>query len=148
MELKNIEILLKKYFDSETSISEENELRKYFSSADVLPHLKQYQPMFGYFIDAAAQKMESKVPVKSKIVQLTWFSIAASIAVLVGVVSYVEFRDEAVNTDLGTYDNPEVALVETQRALAMLSNHVNTGIESVIYIKEYKKSKNLIFKQQ
>lgn len=148
MELKDIEILLEKYFDGETSISEENELRKYFSSANVLPHLKQYQPMFGYFSDAAVQKMATKEPLKAKIIRLPWFSVAASIAVLVAVVSYVDYSNEPINTDLGTYDNPEVALAETQRALAMLSNHVNTGIESVIYIKEYKKSKNLIFKQQ
>lgn len=148
MGLKNIEILLEKYFDGETSISEENELRDYFSSGDVLPHLKQYQPIFGYFSVAAAQKMAAIMPEKSKTSQMWWLSIAASIAVLIGVVSYVQYNDKAVNTDLGTYDNPEVALIETQKALAMLSNHVNTGIESVIYVREYKKSKNLIFKQQ
>ncbi|SDX49363.1 hypothetical protein [Flavobacterium degerlachei] len=148
MELKNIEILLEKYFNGETNISEENELRDYFSSADVLPHLKQYQRMFGYFSVAAAQKMKEIKPKKSKTSQVWWLSIAASVAVLIGVVSYVNYNDKAINTGLGTYDNPEVALVETQKALAMLSNHVNTGIESVIYIKEYKKSKNLIFKEQ
>jgi hypothetical protein len=148
MELKNIEILLEKYFNGETNISEENELRDYFSSADVLPHLKQYQRMFGYFSVAGAQKMKDIKPKKSKTSQVWWLSIAASVAVSIGVVSYVNYNDKAVNTDLGTYDNPEVALVETQKALAMLSNHVNTGIESVIYIKEYKKSKNLIFKEQ
>jgi hypothetical protein len=147
MELKDIEILLQKYFDGETSISEENELRKYFSSTDVMPHLRKYKPMFGYFSVAKEQKMEKERPIKPKIRNLGWLSIAASIAVLVGVASYMNYRNEVVNADLGTYDNPEVALKETQRALAMLSNHVNTGIESVIYVKEYKKSKNLIFKQ-
>ena len=93
MELKNIEILLEKYFEGETSISEENELRKYFSSTEILPHLKQYKPMFDYLSVAAAQKLEDKGPVKSKARKLTWLSIAASIAVLVGVVSYVHYRD-------------------------------------------------------
>ena len=147
MELKNIEILLEKYFEGETSISEENELRKYFSTADVSPELMQYKPMFGYFSVAASQKSEMERPIKAEKSKVIWLSIAASVAVMVGIVAYVQNRDDVANPDLGTYDNPEVALQETQRALAMLSTHVNTGIESVIYIKEYKKSKNLIFKQ-
>ena len=144
---KNIEILLEKYFDGETSISEENELRKHFSSSDVEPHLKQYQPMFGYLSVAKKQRSKTKEVMKSKMRQFPWLSIAASIVVLVGVATYVDNRDEVVKSDLGTYDNPEAALKETERALAMLSLHVNTGIESVMYIKEYKKSKSLIFKQ-
>lgn len=147
MELKNIEILLEKYFDGETSISEENELRKYFSSADVSSHLIQYKPMFAYFSVAAAQKSEDKKNIRFAKSKAAWLSIAASIAVIVGVVAYVQNRNATASPDMGTYDNPEVALKETQRALAMLSNHVNTGIESVMYVKEYKKSKNLIFKQ-
>jgi hypothetical protein len=50
-------------------------------------------------------------------------------------------------SELGTYDNPEEALAATQKALAMLSNNVNVGIESVQYIQEYEQSKNKIFKQ-
>jgi hypothetical protein len=147
MELKNIEILLEKYFDGETSISEDKELRKYFLSTDFSPSLEQYKPMFDYFSVAAVQKLEDKGPLRSKVNNTAWLSIAASVAVIVGIVSYLQYRDVVVNPNLGTYDSPEVALIETQRALAMLSNHVNTGIESVMYIKEYKKSKNLIFKQ-
>lgn len=147
MELKNIERLLEKYFDGQTDIAEENELRHYFSSLNVAQHLEQYKPLFGYFSVAADQKLARARPVKFKIRPLGWLSIAASVAVIVGVVGYVQNRDKAASPDLGTYDNPEVALKETQRALAMLSNHVNTGIESVMYVKEYKKSKNLIFKQ-
>jgi hypothetical protein len=147
MELKNIEILLEKYFDGETSISEEDELQKYFSSTDVSPKLSQYKPLFDYFSVAAVQQFGDKVPLKSKVNNTAWLPIAASVAVIVGIVSYLQYRNEVVNSDLGTYENPEVALIETQRALAMVSSHLNTGIESVLYIKEYKKSKNLIFKQ-
>jgi len=147
MELNDIEMLLEKYCDGETSISEENELRKYFLATDVSPKLEQYKPMFDYFSVAGVEKLQYEVSVKSKGSHAAWLSIAASITVIVCIAAYLQFRDEVVNPKLGTYDNPEVALVETQKALAMLSNHVNTGIESVMYVKEYKKSKNLIFKQ-
>ena len=49
MELVKIDYLVEKYFQGETSIAEEKELRSYFSSLDVAPHLEQYKAVFGYF---------------------------------------------------------------------------------------------------
>jgi hypothetical protein len=69
--------------------------------------------------------------------------------VLLGIGTYFYWNttNSTQNQDLGTYDDPEIAFRETQKALALLSNHVNVGIESVQYIEEYQNSKNLIFKQ-
>ena len=149
MELNKIEILLEKYFQGETSIAEENELRTYFSSLDVAQHLEQYKPMFGYFPLAKEQMLQQEIPLQSKKRYVAWLSIAASVVVLLGIGTYVFYNYDNANEkqDLGTYDDPEVALRETQKALALLSNHVNVGIESVYYIKEYQDSKELIFKQ-
>ena len=49
MELKLVEQLLEKYFQGETTIAEEKQLKAYFSSNDVAPHLAKYQALFGYF---------------------------------------------------------------------------------------------------
>ena len=51
------------------------------------------------------------------------------------------------SNDLGTYDDPEVAYKETQKALAKISESVNKGIGSMSYINEYEQSKNRIFKK-
>jgi hypothetical protein len=153
MELNKIEILLEKYFQGETSIAEENELRTYFSSLNVAQHLEQYKPMFGYFPLAKEQMLQQEIPLlpmpRDKKRYVAWLSIAASVVVLLGIGTYVFYNYDTANEkqDLGTYDDPEVALRETQKALALLSNHVNVGIESVYYIKEYQDSKELIFKQ-
>jgi hypothetical protein len=48
--------------------------------------------------------------------------------------------------DLGTYDDPKIALIETQKALSVLSKNVNKGYESVQYITECEIAKNKIFK--
>jgi hypothetical protein len=146
MELDRIDILIEKYFQGETIIAEEKELQHYFSSSDVAQHLEQYRPMFGYFAKAKEQEFTYKIPVQSKR-NRTWLSVAASIVILFGVGTYVYFNNDNQSGDLGTYDNPETAFRETQKALAMLSNNVNAGIESVKYVKEYQDSKNLIFKQ-
>lgn len=151
MELNKIEILLEKYFEGETNSMEEKELRNYFSSPNVAQHLAQYKSLFGYFSFAATQKFTPETvqlpTFRDKKSKVLWLSIAASVVIMLGVGSYVYFDNKVTNQDLGTYDNPEIALKETQKALAMLSTHVNTGIESVIYIQEYEDSKQLIFKQ-
>lgn len=147
MEFSKIEILLEKYFEGQTNISEENELRNYFSSSNVLPHLEQYKPLFGYFSVAKKEEFKPNIQLQSKRFRVTWLSIAASVVVLLGIGTYVYFNTNAnQNQDLGTYNNPEVAFKETQKALALLSNQVNIGIESVHYVEEYQNSKNLIFK--
>jgi hypothetical protein len=150
MESNKIETLLEKYFQGETSIAEENQLRDYFSSPNVSPNLEQYKPIFGYLALAKEQNFEQEIVLKSKKRNLAWLSIAASVVVLLGIgtYSYFNYYNINQNQDLGTYDDPEIAFRETQKALSMLSTHLNTGIESVQYIQEYENSKNLIFKQQ
>ncbi|UQD57597.1 hypothetical protein [Flavobacterium sp. K5-23] len=145
MELDKIDIILEKYFQGETSISEENELKAYFSSSNIAPHLEEYKPMFSYFGAGKEQKFEKEIPLLANKRYVAWVSIAASIVVLFGIITFVFTEDKVMSKELGTYDDPEVALKETQKALAMLSGQVNVGIESVIYVKEYENAKNKIF---
>ena len=149
MELNKIEILIEKYFQGETSIVEEKELHSYFSSQDVAPHLEQYKTMFGYFTQAKKQEFAQEIPQIAKKRNVMWFSVAASIAVLLGVATlYMININEPVNhqNELGTYESPEIAFKETQKALALLSLNVNVGIESVMYVQEYETAKKRVFK--
>lgn len=148
MELDKIEALLGKYFEGETTLAEENELKIYFSSAAVAPHLQQYQPLFGYYAAEKNLNFEQQLVVpKSKKSPIIWISIAASVVVLlgVGIYSFNNMNDVNANQELGTYDNPEEAFKETQKALAMLSNHVNVGIESIQYVENYENTRDQIF---
>ncbi|HLF53446.1 hypothetical protein [Flavobacterium sp.] len=146
MELDRIEILLEKYFQGETSIAEENELKDYFSSSDVAQHLEQYQSLFGYFSQAKEQKFKQEIPLQSKKRNVAWLSIAASVVVLLGIGTFTYLNyNNAEKQDLGSYDDPEVALRETQKALALLSENVNVGIESVQYVEEYETARDKVF---
>ncbi|MCP2029439.1 hypothetical protein L1276_004626 [Flavobacterium sp. HSC-32F16] len=151
MELDKIENILEKYFQGETTIAEENQLKEYFSSPSVAQHLEQYKPIFGYFSQVKQQKSTQDIPLKTKKRNVVWLSIAASVVVLLGIGTFYFAGEKTtpvvVQSELGTYDNPEEALAATQKALALLSNNVNVGIESVQYINEYEQSKNKIFKQ-
>ena len=149
MELDKIEIILEKYFDGKTSIAEEKELKDYFTSSNVAQHLEQYQPLFGYFSQAKQEQYKAVVPLKTEKRNIvSWISIAAAVVVLLGVGTFTFMNYNVKKSqDYGTYDDPEVAFKETQKALALISEHVNTGIESVGYINEYEQSKNKIFKK-
>ena len=150
MELDKIKIQLEKYFRTETSIAEENELRDYFSSSDVPPSLEQYKPIFGNLDLEKDPKFDQEILLKSRNRNWLWLSVMASVVVLLGIgaFGYINFYNADQDQNLGTYDDPEVAFRETQKALSKLSVNLNTGFESVQYIEEYEKSKNLIFKQQ
>lgn len=148
MALDRIEILIEKYFEGETSIAEEKELKAYFSSSDVAQHLEQYKPVFGYFSQAKQEQFTASIPLKSKRRKIVaWLSVAASVVVMLGIGFFAyQNTSEPNQENLGVIDDPEIAFRETQKALALISKHVNTGIESVNYLGEYQQSKNKIFK--
>lgn len=149
MELDKIKIQIEKHFRSETSVAEERELRDYFSSSDVPPSLEQYKPIFGYFDLEKEPKFDQEILLKSRNRNWLWLSVMAAVAVLlgIGVFGYFNYYNLAKYQNLGTYEDPEIAFTETQKALSKLSTNLNTGFESMQYIKEYENSKNLIFKQ-
>lgn len=149
MALDRIEKLLEKYFEAQTSIAEEKELKAYFSSSDVAQHLEQYQPLFGYAIKAKQEQFTATIPLKTKKRnRVVWLSVAASVVVLLGVGLFTfNNYNQSEYEDLGTIEDPEIAFRETQRALDMISESVNRGIGSMEYIKEYEQSKNKVFKK-
>ena len=142
MELKLVEQLLEKYFQGDTTIAEEKQLKAYFSSNDVAPHLAKYQSLFGYFETQKETKFEQKLPLQPrKQNTVKWIGIAASFVVLFGLATFYFYPSEPKQEDLGTYDNPEEAFAATQKALLMVSEQVNIGMESVVYLEEYEKTK-------
>ena len=144
MELHKIESLLEKYFEGETSVAEENQLKDYFSSADVAPEMEPYRPMLTYFKRAKAETAHKTFELPTmKTNRIAWLSIAASAVVLLGVG--LMFLNQSQPQDLGTFDDPEVAFRETQKALDLLSGNVNKGIQGMQYVQEYEDVKTSVF---
>ena len=145
MEQNNIKILIDKYFNGNTTITEENQLKNYFSNENVADDLKQYQPIFQYFSTQEKVTFEPNITLKSNKKPVYYLSIAASIILLIGLGTYFKMNNTSSNNDLGSYDSPEVAFKETQKVLQMLSSNVNIGVNSVAYFNEYQETKNIIF---
>lgn len=150
MELNVVELLLEKYFQGKTNILEENELRDYFYSSNVAPHLESYKNIFGYSALSKEQNIEQKTLTKRKKRILARIAIAALAITLLGIgaYGYFNFYDRNQTNNLGTCNNPEVAFIEAQKALMMISKQLNSGMKSAQYVQEYEKSKKLIFKPQ
>lgn len=140
MVLNNIEKLLEKYENGETSLKEEHVLKNYFSSDTVAPHLEMYKPMFAYFLVNKQEQFTKDVPLKTKRnFNYKWISVAAVAVLMLGfyfnepiVSSYEEYA-------YGTYSEPEDALNELSNSLAMISSHFNKGTSTVNYLNEVNK---------
>jgi hypothetical protein len=146
MESAEIKELLEKYFEGETTVAEEKELARYFAGP-VAPELEMYRSYFGFF----AQEKEVSLPVKQlqqvRKLQYTFISAAAAILVLLGIGYYSFYGTESTGKS-GVINDPQEAYQETQKALMMLSGHLNKGVESMQYLEKVEESKNRIFKKE
>ncbi len=138
MELANIEKLLEKYLDAETTIAEEKQLKSYFLSDNVAPHLQEYQSMFGYFSTSKNERFTKTIQLKSQKVNWKWLSVAASVVLLVSV--YTGYQNNQQKKAENIYQ-------ETQMAFGMLAANLNKGNVAIAQLQYFENTKNKVFKQ-
>ena len=138
MELANIEKLLEKYLDAETTIAEEKQLKSYFLSDNVAPHLQEYQSMFGYFSTSKNERFTKTIQLKSQKVNWKWLSVAASVVLLVSV--YTGYQNNQQKKAEKIYQ-------ETQMAFGMLAANLNKGNVAIAQLQYFENTKNKVFKQ-
>ena len=156
MVLNNIEKLLEKYDNGETTLKEEQQLKHYFTQETVAPHLEMYKPMFAYFLVNQQEQFTKDVPLKTRrTFNYKWISVAAVAVLMFGFYFNSSFGGE----DLGTYNEPELAYNEVVKSLEMISNSIQKGtaqvnylgelekgLSQVNYLNEVEKTTNIIFK--
>ncbi len=147
-DLKNIEQLLEKYYNGETSLDEERKLQWFFETQDVPERLQSEKKMFSYY---HSRKKETSSPgLNDKLIDLierqdrlsgrsarsrfiAWAgSAAAVIIVLLAVwLTYEKpFSKESYIFE-DTYDNPELAYLEARKVLYMVSEKMNEGTHNL-----------------
>lgn len=140
MVLNDIEKLLEKYENGETSLKEEQQLKNYFSQETVAAHLEMYKPMFAYFFVSKQERFTKDVPLKTKrFFNYKWISVAAVVVLMFGV--YFNKPNE-----FGTYneDQAELAYNDVVKSLEMISKHFNKGATTVGYLNEMNKGRSTI----
>jgi len=141
MESDKIEKLLEKYFEADTTASEEAILRDYFSQDTVAEHLKQYASMFQFFSKEKEERFTKAVlkPATgaSRKVWYSWVSAAAIVLLLVGVYFNTSTSSDSLEDE---YTQEEIAAA--QEALSLLSINFNKGAEQIVYLEEFEKNTN------
>lgn len=145
MELVNIEKLIEKYENAETSLQEEQELKTYFQKEDVPAHLLEYKALFNYFDQSSKERYTKSIQLKPRKMHWKWLSIAAAVALLISVFTIDRF---GTISDAERHES-ELAYQETQKALLLISQNLNRG-ENVAMagLQEFGKAQNKVFKNK
>ena len=138
MELVNIEKLLQRYLDAETTIAEENKLKNYFLSDNVAPHLAAYKSLFEYFSISKKEELTKPIQLKSEKRNWRWLSVAASVVLLVSLYTGYENNQQR---------EAEKIYNETQMAFNMLSANLNRGNDAILQLQHFDKTTKKIFNQ-
>nr|NQU89981.1 hypothetical protein [Bacteroidota bacterium] len=147
MNIEEIEILIEKYFDGETSLDEEHMLRAYFNRDDVPVHLIEYRNLFGYFNHKKEQRLSKSV--NDRIIENIskdgnqpfytnkrfWFyftGIAASIlfvlTILLETQNIVIIPNNLFESSEYTRQDAELAYLQTKVALGYVSSKYAQGV--------------------
>lgn len=136
--MESIEKLLEKYFEAETTLPEEQQLRAYFSGKEVAPHLAQYESLFGYFEQSkkdSSPEIVFKKPSKGR--YLRWMSVAA--VLVIGFSVYLNYQQNQQEK------KAEMAYQQAKEALEMLSENFNNGAKEIAYLEVFEQTKSKIF---
>ncbi|OZV68130.1 hypothetical protein [Winogradskyella aurantia] len=162
MVLNNIEKLLEKYNNAETTLKEEAQLRAYFESDTVAPHLEQYKPLFKYFSKSQEEQYTKDVPLKPKktIRLYQWISVAAVTVLMLGLMiprimgPTEEEKEEALlayNQTMEALSLVSLGINEGKEqlgALTLVGENLDQGMAGVSRLDEFTKAKNRIFKNK
>lgn len=148
-EEENKERLLEKYYNGETTLAEEQWLKKHVFEAE-----ETVEQLIFKDLDALKQQhTKSNIPnKKEQNIRMRFITVCSLVAAAVVVLfvwnplgSY--FRANVFetkigkeilvsNTGEGTIEDPEVALEQAQKALAFVSEKLNTGIENIDHLNK------------
>ena len=144
MELANIEELVEKYLNATTTLQEEATLKKYFTGGNVAMHLQEYTYLFNYFAIAKEEQFKKTInlaPKKSKKRNLLWFSMAASVALLVVLF----FGKQQYDKNEQRKEAQRIYL-QVSKGLTLLSSNLKKGEQAVAVLYAYENTINKILK--
>jgi len=160
MEYHEIEKILNRYLEGESSLEEESLLKEYFSQPEVPAEQREMKELFRYFTEAHRETIphfdisgdlnslienEWKRETRSRFRKvLAWVGSAAAVLVLsFGIYQYM---DKPESTIKDTYKDPQLAYLETKRALLLVSRTMNRNTANMKYLSKVDQSFNHVKK--
>lgn len=131
MENKDLDILVQKYVEAQTTPEEELVLKS--ALAERNDEYDDLQALFGYFSQQKSIKtpqfvnpaFQESTPVKRKVISMQWVAAAAAIAIM--VVAFFYFIQSNAVTSADTFTDPQLAAENALKALEILSSEINRG---------------------
>ncbi|QCE42240.1 hypothetical protein [Psychroserpens sp. NJDZ02] len=128
MVLNNIDDLLEKYENGETTLKEEAQLKNYFKQETVAPHLEHYKAIFGYYTVNQQETFTKNVPLNPKNkYNIKWLSVAAVAVLMVGIYFNRPKEDVITAAD-------RLAYSQVKSYLELVSKTFNKGTSQVNYL--------------
>ncbi|MEO9873127.1 hypothetical protein [Ekhidna sp.] len=127
-----IDKLIEKYWNGETSLEEERVIKSHFKSNPALNSESHY---FRYLTSQKSVKYKNSKVVNKK---RAWVSAAATITI--GIITAVLVFNDA-GKDPFAIDDPEKALKATREALMMISSELKEGQNHTLELTKINKAK-------
>jgi len=102
MKYEEIQQLLDRYWEGETSLQEEREIKAYFQSGGVDPRLQPIAPMFAAFKEEQTVQLKGKSKNVAMRPRLYLWAVAAALAVLVAAVLWISNEPGAIENPVAT----------------------------------------------
>jgi hypothetical protein len=141
---ENLDRLIERYYNGESTEAEEQALRELFQSDDAPEGYDDEKALFGYYesagvIPAPSFDFESRIiagidasekesqPMRRRRYPLPWLSAAATVLIFLGSWFFLIHRSESEDT----YSDPEIAYAETMKILMDVSTKMNHGARAL-----------------
>lgn len=158
MELKEIQQLLQRYFNGESTEAEERKLEAYFGSGNVAEEVAEYAEFFGGVAELANTaddanieddvmnyilEHEHREKTKYRSMWKTVTGIAASIIIVLGGFLFYQEQQKPFKD---SFDNPEEAYAYATQTLSFVSGKYNKGLAQFSQFDKLRKANNPIKK--
>lgn len=160
MEFKNLEILLDKYFEGNTTLDEEQQIREFFrKNADLPEKLMETKAMFEFFQKESEKQVEfqfaptlTKKSTKNTTIRKVYYLVSGIAAAIVLLISIVTYSDNSEEQKVYAYINgkpimnEQVAKMEAKKALLFVSSKFNKGTENLKHLSIFSKAEDVVLK--
>lgn len=165
MELNELDQLLEKYDQAKTTLTEEEQLRAYFETAEVPAHLEPYKALFQYLNHSRQERFAKALPLQKQRRSWYWWGAAAAVAAILMTAYFQQGKMEqkisldtlsqeqliAYNQTLEVFNLVSSKLnrgANSLKAIGLVSSKLNEGAENLEHLRVFAETTNKVIKNE
>ncbi len=154
MDYKHIKDLLNQYFEGNTSIADEQELRSFFNNKERIPADLEYgKALFSFIKDEKNISYNNSINNKKSHSRLLYYISGIAASLFLGIFLYI-IKPEPKNKIIYAYINGKpitdknIATNYSKQALLAISQNLDRGTKNLDYLGQLNKIETLIKKDK